>query len=88
MLHNCAEKVCGAFADVDNLVARVKVATIKNKSRQAHGQPSGAGCDTMGTWLKAADYYADDLIEVKKIVNEFEGDGISGFDNDVKTVQK
>ena len=29
-----------------------------------------------GTWLKAADYYADNLIEVKKIVNEFEGDGI------------
>ena len=29
-----------------------------------------------GTWLKAADYYADNLIEVKNIVNEFEGDGI------------
>ena len=28
-------KVRGAFADVDNLVARVKAATIKNKSRQA-----------------------------------------------------
>ena len=31
MLQNCVEKVCGAFADVDNLVACVKVATIKNK---------------------------------------------------------
>ena len=30
----------------------------------------------LGTWLKAADYYTDNLIEVKKIVNEFEGDGI------------
>ena len=29
-----------------------------------------------GSWLKAADYYANNLIEVKKIVNEFEGDGI------------
>ena len=28
------------------------------------------------TWLKAADYYADNLIEVKKIVNQFEDDGI------------
>ena len=35
MLHNCAEKVRGAFADVGNLVVHVKAATIKNKSRQA-----------------------------------------------------
>ena len=35
MLHNCAEKVRGAFVDVDNLVARVKAATIKNNG--AHG---------------------------------------------------
>ena len=49
MLHNCAEKVRNAF---DNLVARVKAATIKNKSRQAQfkhiRQPSGAGCDKIG----------------------------------------
>ena len=80
MLHNCAEKVRGAFADVDNLVARVKVATIKNKSRQAQfkhiGSPPEPVMTRWGTWLKAADYYADNLIEVKKIVNEFEGDGI------------
>ena len=79
MLHNCAEKVRGAFADVDNLVARVKAAT-KNKSRQAQfkhiGSPPEPVVTRWGTWLKAADYYADNLIEVKKIVNEFEGDGI------------
>ena len=80
MLHNCAEKVRGAFADVDNLVARVKAATIKNKSKQAQfkhiGSPPEPIVTRWGTWLKAADYYADNLIEVKKIVNEFEGDGI------------
>ena len=77
MLHNCAEKVRGAFADVDNLVAHVKAATIKNKSRQAHiGSPPEPVVTRWNTWLKAADYYADNLIEVKKIVNEFEGDGI------------
>ena len=44
---------------------------------QTHRQPSGAGCGARWcTWVKAADYYADNLIEVKKIVNEFEGDGI------------
>ena len=83
MLHNCVEKVHGAFADVDNLVARVKAATIKNKSRQAQfkhiGSPPEPVVTRWGTWLKAADYYdyyADNLIEVKKILNEFEGDGI------------
>ena len=80
MLHNCAEKVCVAFADVDNLVARVRAVTIKNKSRQAQfkhiGSPPEPVVTRWGTWLKAAGYYADNLIEVKKIVNEFEGDGI------------
>ena len=80
MLHNCAEKVCGAFADVDNLVARVKATTIKNKSRQAQfkhiGSPLEPVVTRWGTWLKATDYFADNVIEVKKIVNEFEGDGI------------
>ena len=75
----CGKSVCGAFADVDNLVAHVKVATIKNKSRQAQlkhiGSPPEPVVTKWGTLLKAADYYADKLIEVK-IVNEFEGDGI------------
>ena len=35
MLHNCTEKLCSTFTDVNNLVAHVKVATIKNKLRQA-----------------------------------------------------
>ena len=80
MLHNCAEKVRGAFVDVDNLVARVTAATIKNKSRQAQfkhiSSPPEPVVTRWGTWLKAVDYYANNMIEVKKIVNEFEGDGI------------
>ena len=64
-----------AFADVDNLVA-----TIKNKSRQAQfkhiDSPPEPVVTRWGTWLKAANYYADNLTEVKKIVNEFEGVGI------------
>ena len=80
MLHNRAEKVRGAFTDVDNLVARVKATTIKNKSRQAKFRHIGSSPEPVvtrwGTWLKAADYYADNLIETKKIVNEFEGNGI------------
>ena len=65
MLHNCVEKVCSAFADVDNLIAHVKVATIKNKLRQAQfkhiGSPPEPVVTGWGTWLKATDYYADNL---------------------------
>ena len=46
MLHDCAEKVRGAFADVDNLVVRVKAATIKNKSRQAQFKHIGGQVET------------------------------------------
>ena len=74
------KKCAVLFADVDNLVARVKAATIKNKSRQAQfkhiGSPPEPVVTRWGTWLKAADRYADNLTEVKKIVIEFEGDGI------------
>ena len=77
MLHYCAEKVCGAFVDGDNLVACVKAATIKNKSRQTQFKHISSSLEWVvtrwGTWLKAVDYYADNLIEVK-IVNE--GNGI------------
>ena len=80
MLHIFTEKMHGAFSDVNKFVAHVKVATIKNKSRQAQfkhiGSPLEPVVTRWGTWLKAADYYANNLSEVKKIVNEFEGDGI------------
>ena len=40
------------------------------------GSPPKRVVTRWDTWLKAADYYADNLIKVKKIVNAFEGDGI------------
>ena len=35
LLHNCAMKIKSHFEDVDQLIAKVKAATIKNKTRQA-----------------------------------------------------
>ena len=35
LLHNCAAKAKSHFEDVDQLIAKVKLATIKNKTRQA-----------------------------------------------------
>ena len=80
MLHNCAEKVRSYFTEVDNLVARVKAATVKNKTRRSLfkdiGSPPEPVVTRWGTWLEAAEYYADNLTEVTKIVNSFDGDGI------------
>ena len=35
LLHNCAVKIKSHFEDVDQLIAKVKAATIKNITRQA-----------------------------------------------------
>ena len=35
LLHNCAIKIKSHFEDVDQLIAKVKAVTIKNKTRQA-----------------------------------------------------
>ena len=35
LLHSCAMKLKSRFKDVDQLIAKVKAVTIKNKTRQA-----------------------------------------------------
>ena len=44
LLHNCAVKITSHFKDVDQLIAKLKPVTIKNKTRQAQfsaiGYPS------------------------------------------------
>ena len=49
MLHNCVEKVHAAFADVENLIAHAKVATIKNKLRQAQFKHMGSPLELVVT---------------------------------------
>ena len=80
LLHNCATKVKSLFEDVDQQIARVKSATIKNKTRQA--KFSTVSCPPQpiirrwGNWLNTALNYAKNLPEVKAIVKNFEGFGI------------
>ena len=77
LLHNCAMKVKSHFQDVDQLIAKVKAATVKNKTRQAKfaaiGYPPQPVITRWGSWLNAALYYAKNLPEVKAIVDSFEG---------------
>jgi len=79
LLHNCAMKVKSHFHDVDQLIASIKAATVKNKSRQpqfAVGYSTRPIVTRWGSWLNAALYYARNLPEVKSIVESFEGSGV------------
>ena len=80
LLHNCAMKIKFHFEDVDQLIAKVKAVTIKNKTRQAKfsaiGYPPQPVPTRWGSWLNAALYYAKNLPEVKAIEENFVGSGI------------
>ena len=80
LLHNCAIKIKSHFEDVDQLIAKVKAVTIKNKTRQvkfpAIGYPIQPVPTRSGSWLNADLYYAKKLPEVKTIVESFVGSGI------------
>jgi len=80
VLHNCVMKVRSHFEDVDQLIAKVKLVTVKNKIRQANfstiGCPPQPVFTRWGSWLNATLYYAKDLPEVKAIVESFEGSDV------------
>ena len=80
LLHICAMKIKSHFEDVDQLIAKIKAITIKNKIRQAKfsaiGYPPQHVPSRCGYWLNAALYYAKNLPEVKAIVESFVGSGI------------
>ena len=69
LLHNCAIKIKSRFKDVDQLIAKIKAATIKNKTRQAKfsalGYPPQPVPTRWRSWFNAALYYAKNLPEVK-----------------------
>ena len=79
-MHNRAIKIKSHFEDVDQLTAKVKAVTIKNKTRQAKisaiGYPHQPVSTRWGSWLNAALYYTKNLPEVKAIVESFVGSGI------------
>ena len=75
LLHNCAMKIKSHFEDVDQLIAKVKAVTIKNKTKQAKFSAIGYSPQPVparwGSWLNAALYYAKNLPEEKAIVESF-----------------
>ena len=73
-------KIKSHFKDVDQLIAKVKAVSNKNKTRQAKfsaiGYPSQPVATRWGSWLNAALYYAKNLPEVKTMKESFVGSGI------------
>ena len=65
-------KIKSYFEDVDQLIAKVKAVTIKNKTRQAKfsaiGYPPQPVPTRWGSRLNAALYYAKNLPEVWKVM--------------------
>ena len=80
LLHNCAMKIKSHFEDVDQLNAKTKAVTIKNKTRQAKfsaiGYPPQPVVTRWESWLPAALNYAKNLPEVKAVVESFVGSWI------------
>ena len=81
LLHNGAMKVKSHSENADQLIAKVKSATVKNQIRQAKLDPIGCPSQPVVTrWkslFKAALYHAKNLPEVKTTEESFEGSGNS-----------
>ena len=73
LLHNCAMHVHAHFKNIDEVIAMIKAATIKNKDymKDFHaGLPSLDPVITRWTsWIRVALYYSENLLVVRTIVN-------------------
>ena len=80
LIHNAAMKVKMYFDNVDELIACVTAATVKNKSRRALfdgiGIPPEPVVTRWGCWLQAAFYYGKHLPVIREIVGDFKGEGV------------
>ena len=79
LLHNACTRVRSAFPEVDTLIASVKAATRKNRSRKEMFRreqipvPPAPVVTRWGSWLKAAFYYGRHFCAVEKIFDELSG---------------
>ena len=79
-MYNCAERVQNYFTDVDNLNARVMAVKVKNKTRRVPfteiGSPPEPIVTRWSTWIASAEHYAENIVQVKEIVDSFSTNGI------------
>ena len=77
LLHNCAMRVHAHFKNIDEVIATIKAATIKNEDRKKDFHDAGLPSPPdrvitrWATWLRAALYYSENLPAVRTIVNNW-----------------
>jgi hypothetical protein len=80
LIHNCAMNIRMHYQNIDILIARVRSLTYKNKSHQAlfsTASPIPSVIITRwSSWLRAALFYADNLLVIKAIILNMEDEGI------------
>ena len=82
LLHNCAMRVRAHFKNIDEIIAAIKTATIKNKHRKKDFHDAGLSSPPdpvitrWATWLRAALYYSENLPAVRTIVNNWTSTGL------------
>ena len=82
LLHNCAMRVHAHFKNIDERIATIKAATIKNKGRKKDFHDAGLPSSPelvitrWATWLRAALYYSENLPAVHIIVNNWTSAGL------------
>ena len=82
LLHTCAMRVLAHFKNIDEVIATIKAATIKNKDRKKDfhdaGLPSPPDPEITrrATWLTAALYYSENLPTVRTILNNWTSVGL------------
>ena len=82
LLHNCAMRVRAHFKNIDEVIATIKEATIKNKDRKKDSHDAGLPSPPdpvitrWATWFKAALHYSENIPAVRTIVNNWTSAGL------------
>ena len=81
LLHICVTPVRAHFKNIDEVIATIKAATIKNKYRKKDFRdadlPSPDPIITRwATWLRVALYYNENLSAVRTIINNWTSAGL------------
>ena len=82
LLPNCAMRVRVHLKNIDEIIATIKAATIKNEDRKKDFHDAGLPSPPdpvitrWATWLRAALYYSENLPAVRTIVNNWVSAGL------------
>ena len=82
LLHNCAMRVRAHFKNIDEIIATIKAATIKNKDRKKDFHDAGLPSPPdpvitrWATWLRAVLCHSENLPAVGTIVNNWTSAGL------------